>query len=258
MTPIKATEHWLLLRGLGREAAHWGDFPAALAESLMSIETHALDLPGSGVHWREHSPCSVAAMALSVRGDAQSFLATPRPKCFVLAMSLGAMVAIEWMQRWPQEIDGAVLINASAGGLNRPWQRLRPLIWWPLGRTLLSKDPLTREQRIHRMTCNRSTPHVTFEERAAIYRSRPFQSRNLIRQLLAASRFRLPDQGLTVPILLLASAADRFVNPACSVAMQQALAARLVLHDSANHDLPFDDPHWVIEQIIKWRATLAL
>ena len=47
----------------------------------------------------------------------------------LLAMSLGAMVAIAWAQRHPGELAGMVLINTSVRPLNPFWQRLRPRAW---------------------------------------------------------------------------------------------------------------------------------
>ena len=38
---------WVLLRGLTREARHWGGFPERLGAAL-GVEVHCLDLPGNG------------------------------------------------------------------------------------------------------------------------------------------------------------------------------------------------------------------
>ena len=36
---------WVLLRGLAREARHWGEFPACLASRLAGARLVAVDLP---------------------------------------------------------------------------------------------------------------------------------------------------------------------------------------------------------------------
>jgi pimeloyl-ACP methyl ester carboxylesterase len=80
---------------------------------------------------------------------------------------------------------------------------------------------------------------------------------NFVRQLLAASRYRWPNINVDVPLLLLASAQDRMVNPVCSVALQAAARAALQMHPNANHDLPLDAPEWTAEQIAVWRSGLS-
>jgi hypothetical protein len=52
---------------------------------------------------------------------------------------------------------------------------------------------------------------------------------------------------------VLASRADRLVDGSCSRALAYRVpGARLAEHDSAGHDLPLDDPEWVVAQIRGW------
>ena len=53
--------HWILLRGLTRERAHWGDFPERLRAAFPGQQFHLVDLPGTGIHYREASPATVRA-----------------------------------------------------------------------------------------------------------------------------------------------------------------------------------------------------
>lgn len=46
---------WLLLRGLTREAGHWGDFPRQLQAALPEARILAIDLPGNGTLHRQAS-----------------------------------------------------------------------------------------------------------------------------------------------------------------------------------------------------------
>ena len=39
---------WVLLRGLTREAGHWGSFPNQLRKALGGTPVLTLDLPGAG------------------------------------------------------------------------------------------------------------------------------------------------------------------------------------------------------------------
>ena len=60
---------WLLLRGLTREAGHWGEFPRRLGERLPEARVVALDLPGNGRLFRQPSPLRVEAMAEACRTE---------------------------------------------------------------------------------------------------------------------------------------------------------------------------------------------
>src|SRR6476646_2595189 len=88
---------WILLRGLARERAHWGAFPALLHERLGDATVVALDLPGNGCLNRQASPTRIALMTQQCRDEAARLgLAPPY---HLLAISMGAMVAIDWARR---------------------------------------------------------------------------------------------------------------------------------------------------------------
>lgn len=243
---------WVLLRGLGREARHWGEFPARLQAALPAGHvTLALDLPGLGRHHDAASPSSLAGMVEAARRE----LATlpHRPPCVFVALSLGGMVAQEWMRRERRQVAGCVLINTSVAGLSPPWRRLRP---GALARmVLLARPGLTvreRERRILALTSNRPVDEAVLSTWTGIARMAPVTRANLVRQLAAASLARAARERPTAPTLLLASRHDRIVHWSCS----QRLAARwgmpLATHPWAGHDLPLDDPDWVVTQIVAW------
>ena len=115
---------WLLLRGLTREAGHWGDFPCQLQAALPEARILAIDLPGNGTLHRQASPSTIPAMVAACRAElATRGVAGP---VHLVAMSLGAMVAIAWAAAHPDELSGSVLINGSLRGINPLHQRLQP------------------------------------------------------------------------------------------------------------------------------------
>ena len=129
----RAAPVWVLLRGLTREARHWGDMPLLLAQQLESNDATpppavtTLDLPGNGAAASQTSPCSVRAMVEAAR---QQLAATgARPPYALMAMSLGGMVATDWAQRYPDEVARLVLINTSMRPYSRFTERLRPASW---------------------------------------------------------------------------------------------------------------------------------
>ena len=97
--PVHLPRQWILLRGLTREAAHWGAFADGFAQSVPGDAVLALDLPGNGEFHHLASPWSVQGMVQACRAElARRAVAPPY---HLLAMSLGAMVATEWARVAP-------------------------------------------------------------------------------------------------------------------------------------------------------------
>ena len=246
---------WVLLRGLAREARHWGDFAAALQGGLPEGDrVVALDLPGNGRLWQQPSPSRIEGLLDAARRE----LAAMRcePPYVPVALSLGGMVALHWAMHQPQELRGCVLINTSLGRFSPFWQRLRPGSYGGLLRLWFERDALRSEAGILRLTSNRPDHQHTAHDWSGYARECPVRRANVLRQLLAAARFHAPDQAPAVPALLLAAEADRFVGVACSRAIARAWGLPLEVHPHAGHDLPLDDPGWLIARIGAWERGL--
>ena len=249
---------WILLRGLTREARHWGTLPQQLASALQApgpARVVALDLPGNGQFCQQASPTCVRGMTDFAR---QQLQATGLPPPYrLLAMSLGGMVATDWAQRYPHEVGHLVLINTSLRPFSGVTERLRPgrglRTWWRLGQLAARwHDAAHAEQRIHQLTCNDTT--CRDQDLAAWRRIRadaPVSAANAWRQLWAAARF----DGAAVPrcpVLVLSSSADRLVHPRCSARLASAWQATHQAHPWAGHDLPHDDADWVCQRVARW------
>ena len=116
--------NWIFLRGLTREARHWGSFTAQFEARLATDQVTALDLPGNGEFHAQTSPLTAAGMVTFAR---QQLLAQGiKPPYQLLTMSLGGMVATCWAQRYPHELSRLVLINTSMRPFNSFNQRLKP------------------------------------------------------------------------------------------------------------------------------------
>jgi pimeloyl-ACP methyl ester carboxylesterase len=246
--------NWVLLRGLTREARHWGGFTAQLATRLSPSSVTALDLPGNGAFYQQHSPTSVSVMVEFARQ--QLLTQNIKPPYQLLAMSLGGMVATDWAQRYPLEVSRLVLINTSMRPFSGIAKRLRPANWPEL--VLLAarwSDADRVESTIHWLTCNKTAQR---DEDLALWRqirkSAPVSSANALRQLLAAARFSCAEQTPRCPALVLSSGADQLVNPVCSTQLAKAWQAEHRSHPWAGHDLPHDDAPWLVEQVASWLA----
>jgi pimeloyl-ACP methyl ester carboxylesterase len=248
---------WILLRGLTREARHWGTFTAWFAGQCGHEEVVALDLPGSGAFYLQTSPVQVHEMVEFLRLQLR-VKALPSPYK-LLAMSLGGMVATDWAQRYPNEVTRLVLVNTSMRPFSTTAQRLRPANWLQLA--LLAarwRDANYAERVIHQLTCNHSAPIET--DLAAwrqIRKTAPVSAANAARQLLAAARFSCAPTAPACSVLVLSSRADRLVHPQCSAQLAAAWQAKFHQHPWAGHDLPHDDVAWVCETVADWLAEPA-
>ncbi|WP_144140646.1 alpha/beta fold hydrolase [Paraburkholderia sp. BCC1884] len=245
---------WILLRGLTRETRHWGRLPEALREVVSGDRVLLLDLPGNGEFAGLRAPARVTDMVDFVRLAARR--AGAAAPYSVLAMSLGGMVATDWAQRHPQEIERLVLINTSMRPFSRMTERLRPSAWPALLRVARRWGDAPRAERdIHRLTCNNvETLGADLDAWSAIRRSAPVSRGNALRQLCAAARFTAGAAKPDCPLLILSSRADHLVNPVCSTKLAAAWRAMHIEHAWAGHDLPHDDAAWTSEQVRSWLA----
>ena len=243
--------NWVLLRGLMREARHWGDFPALLCAAFPHATVATPDLPGNGSLYTQCSPVSIAAMVEHCRRSLRE--QGVAPPYHLLAISLGGMVAADWSTRYPDEVLVAVLINTSMRPYSRFYQRLRPANYPTLLNLLLhSADLERREKAILHLTSSAAARPGVLAQWNAIARECPVSRANALRQLLAAARFRAASPPPRARLLLLASAGDWLVNPECSQRLARAWSAGIALHPYAGHDLPLDDGPWVIQQMQQW------
>ncbi|MET0209726.1 MAG: alpha/beta hydrolase [Burkholderiaceae bacterium] len=245
---------WVLLRGLTRERGHWGEFVALLRQRLAGATVVALDLPGNGTLNHLASPTRIGAMADWCRAEVRRLGLAPPYR--LLAVSMGAMVAIDWAFSAPDEVAGCVLINTSLRPFDPFHRRLRPANYGALLRLAWpGASPLQRERTILRLTSrNKAAADAALDAWVRLRASRPVSTRNALRQLIAAARFRAPEAAPAVPLLILASAHDALVDVRCSLHLAERWHADLAVHESAGHDLPLDDAPWVVAQVARWLA----
>lgn len=249
-------QHWLLLRGLGRESRHWNAFPQVLGETLGDATVHTLDLPGTGTEHRRSSPLTVAAIAEDVRRR-WSHLSQAHPgRWGILGVSLGGMVAMEWAARHPLDFQQAVLVNSTAADLATPWERMRPRVLGELARAGRIQDPVERERIGLRVTTAMPLPLDEIATTWASWaREAPMRRRNVVRQLLAASAWRAPE-AIPCPGLVLSGARDALADPEISMRIAARLRATHQQHPHGGHDLSLDDPHWVARAVAHWTSDL--
>ena len=246
------TDQWVFIRGLSREQRHWGEFPAIFKQYFPQANILTPDLPGNGIHHNIKSPTTITEIMEFIRDDINiKSLAQP---VNILALSMGAMVAIDWMKSYPDECSTGVLINTSIKGINPFKHRLRPQNYGRIIKDiLLYKDLKIKEQFILQLTSNLSDHQQQILDHWISYaQSHPVSHLNIIRQLIAASRYRAPEQKPQQPLLLLRSLSDQLVNSESSLTIAERWQLPLHTHPEAGHDLPLDDPHWVCRHLKSW------
>ncbi|MBM4281359.1 MAG: alpha/beta hydrolase [Deltaproteobacteria bacterium] len=256
---------WLLLRGLTRERRHWLDFPAFFVDHVRGpdagpTDVITLDLPGFGTQRELPVPPTVEGFVEDIRARLQP-LVRPGEPLGLVAVSLGGIVALTWLARYPQDFVCGAVINASMGDLSPLWQRMRPHNW-PKIVAALVMGVHARERMLLGMTRHQGNldqdalRHVEFAATA------PPAKRAFLGQLTAAIKVKAPSS-ITVPTFVLTSHGDELVSWRCSEAIAQLLSLPLKVHEgqgtqAAGHDLALDDPQWVCNRLNELVATLAV
>ncbi|MCC1497741.1 alpha/beta fold hydrolase [Alcanivorax sp. 1008] len=246
---------WVLLRGLIREQRHWGGFPEQMQAALPEDRIVTVDLPGNGSLCQTPSPTRIEDMVAALRKSLSD--QDLRPPFHVVALSLGAMTTISWINDYPGEVAAAALINSSVARFSPFWQRLRPANYRSIVMDgLLARSLIQKERAILAMTTNLTDTQTQEDlavEWAEFARQNPVSRANSLRQLLAAARFHAPIRlAGSAPVLIVNGAGDRLVDPRCSAAMARGWGLPIRVHPTAGHDLTLDAGEWAAEVLQQW------
>ncbi len=245
----------VLLRGLARGSRHWGGFVEAMAAHFSDDNIVAIDLAGNGLRYTEPSPVEMGAAVNDIR--LQLSEQGLMPPYYVLAMSLGGMVSLSWMAddkaKPIVEVASALIINTSHAKYSPVYQRMRPLA---LQQLLMSvwMPAVVREAIVYQLTVNNRNAGLRkrcVKQWAMLQHENPVSINNFYRQLTLARSFHGALKINPERCVLLASTNDRLVNPMCSQKLSRRFGLSVCYHGSAGHDIPLDDPKWVIEQAEK-------
>lgn len=237
--------HWVLLRGLARETRHWGGFPKLLKNKCAGVTT--IELPGIGTRFKDDPPWKLENYIPGLR---LKYLQIPsETKMAILGISMGGMLAQSWMDQFPQDFSFGVIINSSSSSLSPFYHRVRPRALKFFLDTLMAKDLYSREKGILKFTTNKIVvQRKLIEEHMQFTQEYIPDTKALIKQLWAAKNFQAP-KNLTPQVLFLSSQKDRLTNPLCSQKLAEHFDTDLRTHPDAGHDIPLDDPEWIIRML---------
>lgn len=242
-----AIKHWIFLRGLSREQAHWGDF-IQRCEAELGWCCHAIDLPGFGSEHQRPSPLTIADIRRDVQQRLPQDIIASGQAFGVVALSLGGMVALDWLAAAPKDIAKAIFISSSSADCGL-FKRIKPSAIPTTARALLATSHPSQERAILKMVSNNKAQHAELLDQWCRIRAlRPASKRNVLRQLIAASTFKSPPATSIYNAKghFISSRADRMVSYQCSEYLAKKYHCWLTLHNTAGHDLPIDDAAWLI------------
>jgi pimeloyl-ACP methyl ester carboxylesterase len=247
----------ILIPGLWRSYHYWHSFPDHLHRKTHQARIYCPDLPGFGERFEDISPLTIDDFIDDMRMSSW-FRQAQRP-CLLFGQSLGAMIALQWQHRFPDEILGCVLVNLSDRSSPWPFKRVN---WRAIGPTFLHwgfpSSALVREQLRLRYTSNLSQFRSSIiHQRTTWLLSYPPSWLNIWRQFLAAASFNTTNiQGLR-PLLYINSLSDRWMAPECTDLIASRIPGKRVFHTSAGHDLGLDEPAWLAQITASWLAELT-
>lgn len=239
-------KQWFLIRGLGREVRHWGHFPEFLRMETNDLVI-CLETPGTGVKYLKDPPLNIDQYVFDLRADYLNQKGDS--DCYLVAISLGGMIAQKWIELYPDDFEKIFIINSSGGSLSPFYERLKPKAMMRLVQILRTKDISTRERLILQATTNLvKIDNALLADRVKIAEEYPIKIKNLLKQLWAAKSFS-PGQSELKKLIVIASKKDRFVSCECSITLAEFHQCEIMLHPEAGHDLPLDDPNWLVRSL---------
>lgn len=242
------TKRLIGLRGLTRGQGHWGNFPRILNSLDASIDFELLEIPGNGTRFSE-SPPTQAEEALAMIRKKSRFVKDQK-SFSILGISLGGMLALKWAELFPQEILTLFIVNSSLSQLSPFYRRLQLRQVPHILKTLRESDFIEREKMILSMTSNEPQkiqdqllPMAAFSQQYQVSRM------SFIRQLRLASQVQIQNQ-ICAKVKIICSQEDRLVHSSCSTKLAQYFDGKSLIHPTAGHDLPLDDPQWLAKIVI--------
>jgi len=181
-----------LLRGIGRESGHWGTrVPDAIRAKIPLARFVFMDLPGAGRYHDKSALPTVEKMADFLRSQHQPYLDSISSRKVILATSLAGNVALEWINTYPTDFHGAVLICSSLKGICKNKERVRPEAKKDFVDIFLMDDIEKRERAFLSINSNLNTENDSLlTSWVALQSQHPVSKGALLRQTVAGMVYK--------------------------------------------------------------------
>jgi len=252
--------HFFLIRGLTREAGHWGStFDGLLNERFDKPQITYMDLPGSGIFYDKKASVKLSKMSEQTRSYYLETIKKSKDKKIVVATSLAGMMMLEWSQKYNEDFDAIVL---SAVGLKKVCtskERVSPSAkrkMFNIGTTFNLKE---KERKIYQINSNNEVKeNKVVDNWVEIQEKRPMSFFNTMKQALSGLFYNPQITKSKIPILVLGSKKDAVVSEECIKKVALHLGAKYKLHETSGHGIPIDAPDWMADSIQEWLEEISL
>lgn len=249
----KPTRIFLVI-GLTKESAHWDDtFVQSLKDKFQTEDIVAVDLPGAGQFLDKKSPLSMEGVVKETRANYAKYLDGTTHNILV-SISLGGMVSTEWIKHYPTDFERFVIVNSSFRGFSPVYKRVQPWAMRKFFKVFLAENEEQREHHIIDMCTNNADVYdYTKEKWVKLAKERPMAKINMVRQLLAASRYK-PSHKPELPTLIIAAKHDRLAHFSCSEKLHKAWGGdfHLMEEEHIGHGVHIDAPKELAQVIYDW------
>ena len=242
-----------LLRGLVREKEHWNWFKSYIEDQFPSANIILLEIPGVGETCDQISPDSFKEMVKFMRDKHEDTIKNDEEN-LLMAMSLGGMIARVWLDIYPEDFKKVILVNTSFKGITPLFKRLRPLSLLRFINIFFTPSIESREKKILAMVSNNKIEREKLiDSWVDIQKKRPVRRKSFINQIKAALTSKVSiEMPKGVELLIIGAKGDGLCHYESSILLNKAWGGELKIHESAGHDLPIDDPNWLVSTMKNW------
>jgi alpha-beta hydrolase superfamily lysophospholipase len=241
-----------MLRGLIRENGYSINFNRAFEDkSFNETKLHSLEIPGNGYLYQQSSLMSVQEMMEYIREQfIQIKLKHPNAKNYLVAISLGGMIASAWLEKYPEDFNHVFIVNSSFAWACAPWKRLKINNFFNYFKVLLPTSNETKEKAIFDMIISHPDENQNLIKPWIEIRDlRPVSTLNALKQIWAGFKFTPPKSSPITPVKVVVGMGDKMVDPTCSIEIAKTWNVPLIQHPTGGHDLANDRAHWLIETL---------
>lgn len=247
-------KNWILIRGLARGAGHWGEFVEKLQMAFPHDKIYFVDVPGNGQLNHIPTPLKVSKFVESFEEQLKKQNFDSTLPTYGYSLSLGSMGMVEWARQKPTLFKKIYLSNTSAANFSNIFHRLSVdamKLGWRI-RFMHSQEE--KEIASLEVTTTLSKEKIlsdykrSFESMLSFSKTNSASPKNILRQLIAAVTYDFPETPPT-EVVLMSGGKDRFVSAQCSKDIENKWHCRHIVKPDAGHDISFQFPDWVIEQI---------
>lgn len=248
---------FLLIRGLSRQQAHWGEFPDILRhyfkDNSQDVRIVFEDLPGFGQRNSEQSPASIEKIAELLSPRLEQYVTEAGKKIHIVGISMGGMVALELAKRFPQYCESLVMINSSVKPVSRFYQRLQPMAYPSIIKAWFHPFMRQSEAEILKISSEiYSRDNALLNHWLGLRKKYQPSRKAAFQQIIAALKYQAAKQKPLEHVCLIASKKDRIASYRCTLNLAAYWHVGFYLHPSAGHDLALDDPEWLTETLCNW------